>query len=138
MRGTCSSPKGPPDSALRDLQHFLEWNDNLAWSTKGDTLSWFDGGNNFSVRLCYKKLLQIRLRLFNHEVLSLNWSRVWHPGIPSNMNFFTWLLMRQRTLTQANLKRGGFYLAERFALCMKNIEDENHLFFVCELIAQVW
>lgn len=50
-----------------------------------DRSVWRDGSDQFSVRVCYTKILDLHLRYFTEGVF--NWNCVWLDGIPSKVYF---------------------------------------------------
>lgn len=63
---------------------------------------------------------------------------IWKSQVPLKVCFFAWCLMRERILTQENLKRRGFELASRCVLCGEEEESIQHLFLQCHETRKVW
>lgn len=56
---------------------------------------------------------------------------VWYCSAPPRVQFFMWLLFKDRILTLDNLWRRGWILASRCELCLNASEDIIHLFLQC-------
>ncbi|OAY83559.1 putative ribonuclease H protein, partial [Ananas comosus] len=63
---------------------------------------------------------------------------VWYSFAPPRVQFFTWLLYKNRILTLENLRRRGWILASRCELCLNAGEDIIHLFLLCPYSLAVW
>lgn len=48
-----------------------------------DRLVCLDGNDVFSVRVCYEKILSVRLRFFRKGVFHFDWSSVWLKSVPT-------------------------------------------------------
>lgn len=119
----------------RDLLLLL---DKSVPSEGTDRLVWDDGSDIFTVRQCYTRILDLRLRFFNNGIHRYDWSRVWISVLPSKCCFLVWLIIRDKLLTQRNLQKRGFSLPSRCELCYTEIEDTDHLFCTCEVSSSLW
>ncbi|OAY76175.1 putative ribonuclease H protein [Ananas comosus] len=63
---------------------------------------------------------------------------VWYSFAPPRVQFFMWLLYKNRILTHDNLRRRGWILASRCELCFNVGEDIIHLFLHCPYSLAVW
>lgn len=52
-----------------------------------DILQWQDGGKAFTLKACYEKILNFRLRHLNFGVLRMDWSKVWLEKVPTKVYF---------------------------------------------------
>lgn len=68
-----------------------------------DRLLWYDGSNIFTVKSCYNKVLEVRLRFYNEGMVHYNWSRLCLKSVPLQVDFLVWLLICDKVLTQSNL-----------------------------------
>lgn len=120
---------------LADLQCLLQ-----GFEPKGDTdyLVWNDGEVVFTVRSCYLKILDVRLKFFNEGVFRYDWESVWETKTPSKVSFLLWLIAQDRVLTHSIVQKKGFRLASMCELCYNEVEDTNHLFCKCAVSSRVW
>ncbi|CAN1805213.1 Putative ribonuclease H protein At1g65750 [Linum perenne] len=63
---------------------------------------------------------------------------IWSRLAPTKVQFFCWLVYRNRIATIDNLQRRGLALPNRCALCEMEAESVNHLFIHCSFSSQVW
>lgn len=66
------------------------------------------------------------------------YQEVWDSKTPMKVNFFLWLAMRGRILTQENLKRRRFQLASKCLFCGENEETVMHLLIDCKEVEKLW
>ncbi|CAI0468584.1 unnamed protein product [Linum tenue] len=63
---------------------------------------------------------------------------VWRSEVPMKVKAFLWLVTHERILTHDNLKRRGWNLASRCALCNSEEENIDHLFRHCSFSSKIW
>lgn len=71
-------------------------------------------------------------------VLSPNYPLIWKSVYPSKVKIFTWLLSLNKLNTKANLYKKGWQGNLECVLCLKEVEDSDHLFFTCDFSATIW
>ena len=59
------------------------------------------------------------------------WRIIWSPDVPTKVGFFVWEASWGRVLTQDQLKRRGWILANRCSLCCAEEETINHILLHC-------
>ena len=62
---------------------------------------------------------------------------VWHSFLPK-VNFFVWLLLKNKSLTGDNLLKRGFVRPFCCFFCLSAMETADHLFVECEFAKNVW
>ncbi|CAL1356871.1 unnamed protein product [Linum trigynum] len=109
---------------------------NLAYSSHSPCrIIWKQEANsNFSVISLYRELEDIHLR----GIEDFPVEKVWISWIPSKICFFIWLVYHNRVLTLDNLKKRGFYLANKCVLCMKDEETAHHMLVECKYVRNIW
>lgn len=140
--GVCSwaipLPRRLPDQTISELAALLEVLDT-AKMVDDDTLQWIDGSrDSFNVKTFFHKIIGFRRSFFGHTVKQFRWKELWSSKVPAKTNFFLWVLNHGGTLTQANLMRSGFSLAESCPMCREAEQDLNHLFFDCKFASLIW
>ena len=65
-------------------------------------------------------------------------SIIWSPYVPTNVSFFTWEASWGKVLTQDQLKRRGWILANRCSLCCAEEETINHILVHCSKAKVLW
>ena len=63
---------------------------------------------------------------------------LWNPIVPTKVGFFAWEVWWGKILTMDQLKKRGFSLASRCALCGKDEESLKHLFIHCPKVWCMW
>ena len=63
---------------------------------------------------------------------------VWNPWIPSKASFFTWEACWGKVLTLDQLKKRGWTLANRCALCKVELKTINHILLYCYKARLLW
>ena len=63
---------------------------------------------------------------------------LWNPIIPTKVGFFAWEVWWGKILTMDQLKKRGFSLASKCALCGKDEESLEHLFIHCPKVWCMW
>jgi hypothetical protein len=64
--------------------------------------------------------------------------KVWDPlGLPK-VNFFRWVLMHRKILTEENMAKRGFIGPHRCPMCFQALEMMDHLFVDCPFTQEVW
>ncbi|CAN1279152.1 hypothetical protein LINPERPRIM_LOCUS16904, partial [Linum perenne] len=64
-------------------------------------------------------------------------SWIWASSAPSKVQFFCWLVFRNRIATIDNLQRRGFAFPNR-CVCELEAESADHIFIQCRFSSQVW
>ena len=65
------------------------------------------------------------------------WKMVWSQCMPK-VNFFSCLLLNNKTLTGENLMKHGFHGPFRCCFCNSTTETTDHLLVVCDFTKKVW
>ena len=65
-------------------------------------------------------------------------SLVWKRRLSLKIKVFAWLLLRRQLMTRSRLQRMVLDTPMECPLCVKTVEDCQHLFFVCPLAQIVW
>ncbi|XP_026378108.1 uncharacterized protein LOC113272494 [Papaver somniferum] len=111
------------------LSHLLE---GTVLSNGEDTRRWsWESSGVFSVKSCYKGLAK------NSGIIFPS-TQIWKRSVPTKVSFFVWLIHHNAILTQNNLKKKGWKLANRCILCKSNEETIDHLFIHCPEMYDVW
>ena len=63
---------------------------------------------------------------------------IWSPYVPSKVSFFAWEASWEKVLTQDQLKRRGWILANRCCLCCVKEETINHILVYCSKTKILW
>ena len=63
---------------------------------------------------------------------------IWSPYVPSKVSFFAWEASWEKVLTQDQLKRRGWILANRCCLCCVEEETINHILVHCSKTKILW
>ena len=66
------------------------------------------------------------------------WRIIWSPDVPTKVGFFVWEASWGRVLTQNQLKRRGWILANRCSLCCAEEEMINHILLHCSKAKVLW
>lgn len=103
-----------------------------------DKLIWVDGKDVFSDKECHKRILELRMKLFQVKTLVCDWKKAGLAMCQRRLVFFWVVFALKKVLTLDNLRRRGFLLAERCPLCLKDGESIDHLFFRCSFSSSVW
>ncbi|RVW23965.1 hypothetical protein CK203_092088 [Vitis vinifera] len=70
--------------------------------------------------------------------LPFPWSIIWSPDVPTKVGFFVWEASWGKVLTQDQLKRRGWILANRCSLCCAEKETINHILVHCSKAKVLW
>lgn len=71
-------------------------------------------------------------------VESWPWKLIWRTRAPLKVTCFCWTALQDACLTQDNLRKRSFQIANRCYMCQNNEETNNHLFLHCPVAADVW
>ena len=105
------------DWELEEVQGFLGTVNSQSISLNlSDRIWWKEGGRQHSVPI---KML-------------------WNPIVPTKVGFFAWEVWWGKILTMDKLKKRGFSLASRCALCGKDEESLEHLLIHCPKVWCMW
>ncbi|RVX19375.1 putative ribonuclease H protein [Vitis vinifera] len=97
-----------------------------------DRVIWTASNNGaFSVRSLYSMMEPGGLSLFPSE-------RIWRARVPPKVAFFAWEASWGKVLTQEQLQRRGFSLANRCFLCLSEEETVDHLLLHCVKTRVLW
>ena len=66
------------------------------------------------------------------------WSIIWSPCVPTKVGFFAWEASLGKVLTQDQLKRRGWNLANKCVLCCAKEETINHILVHCSKMRVLW
>ncbi|RVW58324.1 Regulator of telomere elongation helicase 1 [Vitis vinifera] len=66
------------------------------------------------------------------------WNIIWSPCVPTKVGFFAWEASWGKVLTQDQLKRRGWNLANRCFLCCAEEETINHILVHCSKARVLW
>ena len=111
---------------LQKIQAFRvqrEEEDRVIWTASND--------GAFSVRSLYSMMEPGGLSLFPSE-------RIWRARMPPKVAFFVWEASWGKVLTQEQLQRRGFSLANRCFLCLSEEETVDHLLLHCVKTRVLW
>ncbi|RVX10791.1 LINE-1 retrotransposable element ORF2 protein [Vitis vinifera] len=97
-----------------------------------DRMLWRGTKNEiFTVKSLYKSL--------DHSyAVSFPGKIIWSPYVPSKVSFFAWEASWEKVLTQDQLKRRGWILANRCCLCCVEEETINHILVHCSKTKILW
>ncbi|RVW94296.1 putative ribonuclease H protein [Vitis vinifera] len=90
--------------------------DRMVWKETKD--------GNFSVKSCFNSL-------DHSSAVPFPWRIIWSSFVPSKVGFFAWEAAWGKVLTQDQLKRRGWKLANRCPLCCDEEETINHILIHC-------
>jgi hypothetical protein len=100
--------------------------------TGEDTIVWtLESSGEYSARSAYA--IQ-----FAGQTQSNYRSLIWKAQAPPKCKFFVWLLLQDRLWTAARLQVRGWKNNYFCALCVRNLETAQHLFFECPFSRAVW
>ena len=110
-------------SSIQDKRLDADGEDRMLWKgTKNEI---------FTVKSLYKSL--------DHScAVSFPGKIIWSPYVPSKMSFFAWEASWEKVLTQDQLKRRGWILANRCCLCCAEEESINHILVHCSKTKILW
>ncbi|GKU91277.1 hypothetical protein SLEP1_g5176 [Rubroshorea leprosula] len=109
----------------------------LVLSSQPDQRRWsFDTANGYTVRKAYS-LMAGQNRLVETRICRKLWGKL----IPSKISCFGWRLILKGLSTKAGILKRGIQLQEEetfCCICIKELEDDNHLFATCPKIQSLW
>ncbi|RVW15849.1 Exportin-7 [Vitis vinifera] len=110
-------------SSIQDKRLDADGEDRMLWKgTKNEI---------FTVKSLYKSL--------DHScAVSFPGNIIWSPYVPSKVSFFAWEASWEKVLTQDQLKRRGWILANRCCLCFAEKETINHILVHCSKTKILW
>lgn len=101
-------------------------------SEREDTIVWsLEASGEYSAKSAY-------MIHFAGQIQSNFPKLIWKAWSPPKCKFFTWLLLKDRLWTAARLQLRGWENNYFCALCVRNLETAQHLFFECPLSCSVW
>lgn len=104
-------------------------------TNKRDSLVWKKSKDKkFYVNNCCKLLMR-QTCYWEHN---WPWKMIWKTKSPAKVAVFGWIVTWGVCLTQENLQRRGFLLANRCYLCEEDQESVEHLFLHCRISRQCW
>ncbi|KAL5729637.1 mannosylglycoprotein endo-beta-mannosidase [Ranunculus cassubicifolius] len=119
------------DREIAEVAELLSLLEGVNLTPEEDKLQWWSEGKPFSVRNCYLLISQARVLVQGLGVCNFSSKKIWRGVTPARVNFFIWLLVRHRVLTDDRLKEMGTNLASRCSFCGKHEETKEHLFLGC-------
>ena len=97
-----------------------------------DRMVWKETKNEiFTVKSLYKSLV-------HSSAVSFPCNIIWSPYVPTKVSFFAWETSWEKVLTQDQLKRRGWILANRCCLCCVEEETINHILVHCFKAKILW
>lgn len=66
------------------------------------------------------------------------WKHIWRSKLPTKVICFSWIALRNATLTQDNLCRRSIQLVNRCYMCCSNTESVNYLSLHCSVASDIW
>ncbi|CAI0627726.1 unnamed protein product [Linum tenue] len=127
--------RGGAERELCSLIDFLDRHATNRVSSGPSRPVWLpDPDNAFSVHSMYRTLVKNKFQGDPNFPAKSIWKHV----IPSKICIFLWLTTLKRIQTLDNLKRKGWSIANRCALCEKEEESVDHLFIKCDYGKEVW
>ncbi|KAJ9680532.1 hypothetical protein PVL29_019761 [Vitis rotundifolia] len=114
------------ESLLRIIQGKrlnAELEDRMVWNVTKNGI--------FSVKSCFNSL-------DNSSAVPFPWRIIWSPFVPTKVGFFAWEASWGKVLTQDQLKRRGWNLANRCSLCCHEEETINHILIHCSKAKVLW
>ncbi|OVA17071.1 Ribonuclease H domain [Macleaya cordata] len=73
------------------------------------------------------------------KFLKIQWSKwIWRKCIHPSRSANIWKILSGCCATDKRLQDRGINIASRCSLCLKNIEDDTHLFWICSFAATIW
>lgn len=99
-----------------------------------DQFKWGVADNKeFSVKAAYKLLGPL-----STITESWPWNFIWKIKLPPKISCFSWTALHQACLTQDNLARRKFQMADRCYMCLKETEIHSHLFLQRPVASDLW
>ena len=97
-----------------------------------DRMLWKETKNEiFTIKSLYKSLV-------HSCAVSFLCNIIWSPYVPIKVSFFAWKASWEKVLTQDQLKRRGWILANRCCLCCVEEETINHILVHCSKAKILW
>ena len=104
----------------------------ISFTSEEDSLIWmFSSKGVYSSQTLYK-IINFR------GVTQIHVSAVWKLVIPPRVQFFLWLLSKNRNLTRDVLESRGKLLEDNTCLFCTERETSHHLFFDCVVARNMW
>ena len=97
--------------------------DRMVWNETKDGI--------FSVKSCFNSL-------DHSSAVPFPWRIIWSTFVPTKVGFFAWEASWGKVLTQNQLKRRGWNLANRCPLCCDEEETINHILIHCSKAKVLW
>ena len=97
--------------------------DRMVWNETKDGI--------FSVKSCFNSL-------DHSSAVPFPWRIIWSTFVPTKVGFFAWEASWGKVLTQDQLKRRGWNLANRCPLCCDEEETINHILIHCSKAKVLW
>ena len=97
--------------------------DRMVWKESKDGI--------FSVKSCFNSL-------DHSSAVPFPWRIIWSTFVPTKVGFFAWEASWGKVLTQDQLKRRGWNLANRCPLCCDEEETINHILIHCSKAKVLW
>ena len=114
------------------FQQFTDTIAELSLTADKDTTTWtLNSSQVFSVKTCYNAINDGGLRA-PHQ------NNVWYSVVPLKVNVFSWLALKDKILTHANLIKRGWQGPPRCRICGNQEEMVLHIFFHCSFAQVKW
>lgn len=125
-----------PDNLKEIFNNFQIYLHNIVPITKNgiDGLQWDPTGSSFSIQAGYHYL-------YNRDHPTspwMYWKAVWKSEAIPKVKFFTWTLLKGKTLTSENLQKRGIIGPSRCPNCHEAEETMQHLFISCPFAISWW
>jgi hypothetical protein len=92
------------------------------------------GAVGYTIKEGYKELLANK----RNQTQTTWWKNVWNSDVLPKINLFCWTLMHGKILTGEILMKRGFHDPFLCALCQRNYESIQHLFWECPFSKKIW
>ncbi|KAL5697583.1 hypothetical protein ACHQM5_028709 [Ranunculus cassubicifolius] len=126
------------DNEIQQATQLMPILEEIQFSEESDDVRVWCSKYQYSVRATTRMLTELRAADLGPRNESVQASLIWLKDVPSRINFFLWVLAKDRVLTHENLRRRGYHLCSKCVFCEKETETRNHLFLSCPVIMEIW
>ncbi|CAL1371006.1 unnamed protein product [Linum trigynum] len=127
--------RGGAERERVNLMNLLDSLPSSSFPAGPERLRWNPSpASGFSVKSMFQQLAIERFPReanFPHKV-------IWQQIVPSKVCIFMWMVYHKKIATVDNLKRKGWCLANRCALCEADEETVDHIFCQCNFAVEIW
>ncbi len=81
---------------------------------------------------------KLYLKNFNDRLRCVNWKFIWCNRAPLKVQFFAWLLAKERLPTKHNLIKKGIVSSATCDICNLEVEDGSHFCLNCPFAQGFW